>query len=429
MTDNPVNINTNLRLGIQAARAGQKEEAKRYLSRVLQHDAQNIPAMLWLAFVAASPGESVALLERVLALDPHNERAKAGLQWVKSQTTPEPTAGQPAAAASESTEMPDEFIRRELLVKKEMGQRAKKGALAHRARRTIDPLLTALIVLGAAAILTLGIWALALMPADTLAAWLPPPVEKALMTAEPVAFVPQKESAPLKPVESGQILPEYFTSRGDTITLEAPTPVETQTTRVDMPTAPAANLAEESAELAPARPGEETLPSLAPQLFIAPAAEALNGPRLFEPVDEALLAHQPAHPNEKWIEVNVTEQRVTAWEGNVPVMSFLSSTGLPNTPTVLGKYNIYWKLESTLMAGPGYYLPEVPYTMYFYAGYALHGAYWHDNFGNPMSHGCVNLSIDNSKELFLWADPVIPTGQTQVVATADNPGTLVVVHQ
>jgi hypothetical protein len=166
-----------------------------------------------------------------------------------------------------------------------------------------------------------------------------------------------------------------------------------------------------------------------PESFIGPADTLLTGPRLFEPVAEALLVHKPTSPTEKWIEVDVTEQRVTAWEGNLPVMSFLTSTGLPNTPTLLGEFNIYWKLESTLMTGPGYYLPEVPYTMYFYAGYALHGAYWHDNFGSPMSHGCVNLSIDHAKELFEWADPVIPPGQTQVLVSRHNPGTLVVVHE
>jgi lipoprotein-anchoring transpeptidase ErfK/SrfK len=67
--------------------------------------------------------------------------------------------------------------------------------------------------------------------------------------------------------------------------------------------------------------------------------------------------------------------------------------------------------------------------MYFYNGYGLHGAYWHNNFGQPMSHGCVNLSNENSKSLFEWADPVIPPGQTQVVSSADNPGTLVLVHE
>jgi hypothetical protein len=147
------------------------------------------------------------------------------------------------------------------------------------------------------------------------------------------------------------------------------------------------------------------------------------------PASNLLLAHQPAYPGEKWIEVNVTTQQVTAWEGDVPVMNFVVSTGLPNTPTVLGEYNIYWKLKSTLMSGADYYLPDVPYTMYFYAGYALHGTYWHENFGQPMSHGCVNLETGNAQQLFEWAGPVIPPGQSQVTATADNPGTLVVVHQ
>ena len=83
-----------------------------------------------------------------------------------------------------------------------------------------------------------------------------------------------------------------------------------------------------------------------------------------QPVDEALLAHKPASADEKWIEVNVTTQEVTAWEGNVPVMHFVVSTGMPWTPTIPGKFNIYWKGESTRMTGPGYDLPGVPYTMY-----------------------------------------------------------------
>jgi hypothetical protein len=86
-------------------------------------------------------------------------------------------------------------------------------------------------------------------------------------------------------------------------------------------------------------------------------------------------------------------------------------------------------LEKTLMTGDGYYLPDVPYTMYFYGGYALHGTYWHDNFGQPMSHGCVNLETGNAEKLFEWAEPALPPGQTQVTASVANPGTLVVVHQ
>jgi hypothetical protein len=67
--------------------------------------------------------------------------------------------------------------------------------------------------------------------------------------------------------------------------------------------------------------------------------------------------------------------------------------------------------------------------MYFYGGYALHGTYWHNNFGQPMSHGCVNLETGNAQKLFEWAGPVISPGQTQVTATTNNPGTLVVIHQ
>jgi lipoprotein-anchoring transpeptidase ErfK/SrfK len=81
------------------------------------------------------------------------------------------------------------------------------------------------------------------------------------------------------------------------------------------------------------------------------------------------------------------------------------------------------------MVGPNYYLPDVPYTMYFHGSYALHGTYWHNSFGQPMSHGCVNLPTDDAEKLFQWADPVIPPGQNQVVATAGNSGTLVVVHK
>jgi lipoprotein-anchoring transpeptidase ErfK/SrfK len=55
------------------------------------------------------------------------------------------------------------------------------------------------------------------------------------------------------------------------------------------------------------------------------------------------------------------------------------------------------------MAGPGYYLPNVPYVMYFYEGYGLHGTYWHNNFGHPMSHGCVNFTIEDAGWLFDFA--------------------------
>jgi lipoprotein-anchoring transpeptidase ErfK/SrfK len=105
----------------------------------------------------------------------------------------------------------------------------------------------------------------------------------------------------------------------------------------------------------------------------------------------------------RWIDVDLTNQRVYAYEGNSVVNSFIVSTGTWLTPTVTGQFNIYVKYISNKMSGPGYYLPDVPYIMYFYGSYGLHGTYWHNNFGTPMSHGCVNLSIPDAEWLYNWA--------------------------
>lgn len=106
----------------------------------------------------------------------------------------------------------------------------------------------------------------------------------------------------------------------------------------------------------------------------------------------------------KEIVVSVDNQRIYAYENGALVHSHLVSTGLPDTPTVYGDYHIYVKLAADDMAGPGYYLPQVPYTMYFYQGYAIHGTYWHNSFGRPMSHGCVNLPTSEAEWFFNWAE-------------------------
>jgi len=105
------------------------------------------------------------------------------------------------------------------------------------------------------------------------------------------------------------------------------------------------------------------------------------------------------------------EQKVYAYENGQLVHSSLASTGIARYPTPVGQYRIYTKYISTLMTGPGYYLPNVPYTMYFHAGYGLHGTYWHHNFGHPMSHGCVNLPTPEARWFFEWA----PVGTPVIV--------------
>lgn len=105
----------------------------------------------------------------------------------------------------------------------------------------------------------------------------------------------------------------------------------------------------------------------------------------------------------KQVVVDLSEQRVYAFENGTLVFTAIASTGLPATPTVLGDFKVYHRLESQTMSGPGYYLPGVQWVQYFYSGYALHGTYWHTNFGQPMSHGCVNLRNEDALWLFQWA--------------------------
>ena len=105
----------------------------------------------------------------------------------------------------------------------------------------------------------------------------------------------------------------------------------------------------------------------------------------------------------RWIDVDLGEQRVTAYDGGSAIRSFVTSTGTWQHPTVTGQFRVYVKLRATDMSGPGYYLPGVPYTMYFYRGYAIHGTYWHNNFGTPMSHGCVNMRTSDAEWIFNFA--------------------------
>lgn len=139
---------------------------------------------------------------------------------------------------------------------------------------------------------------------------------------------------------------------------------------------------------------------------------------------------------EKHIFVNLINQTLYAYEGNRLIYEFPVSTGKWwETPT--GDFTIWYKIKYTRMSGGSgntyYNLPNVPFTMFFYnedvpqaRGFAIHGAYWHNNFGYPMSHGCINMRIEDAEKLFAWADPPVPDHSLR--ASKDNPGTKVTVY-
>lgn len=116
--------------------------------------------------------------------------------------------------------------------------------------------------------------------------------------------------------------------------------------------------------------------------------------------------------NKPWIQIQLSKQRLIAWEGQKLVYAVVISTGKKATPTPPGVFTIQSKQRIARMRGADYDVPDVPYTMYYYGGYAIHGAYWHKRFGTPVSHGCTNVAVNHAKWLFNWA----------------NVGTTVVVH-
>ena len=163
-----------------------------------------------------------------------------------------------------------------------------------------------------------------------------------------------------------------------------------------------------------------------------PFVQPVLGPRLTDGYHQE-VDFPTTH--EKWIDVDLSEQRVVAYEGTKAVRAFTVSTGLARTPTVQGEFRIQLKVQRQTMSGGsaayGYYsLPNVQWVQYFYQEYAFHGAYWHDNFGQPMSHGCINMTNDDAKWLFDWAGPIFDeNGPTWQRPAKDNPGTLVRVHE
>lgn len=145
--------------------------------------------------------------------------------------------------------------------------------------------------------------------------------------------------------------------------------------------------------------------------------------------------------NERWIDLDVGQQTLVAFQGDRPVYATLVSTGRESRikakdhRTPRGAWRVREKHITATMDGDGsaagdlpYSIEDVPYVMYYEGSYALHAAFWHENYGVQMSHGCVNLSPLDAKHLFFWADPQIPPGWHGMWSDADHPGTMIVAH-
>jgi hypothetical protein len=141
-------------------------------------------------------------------------------------------------------------------------------------------------------------------------------------------------------------------------------------------------------------------------------------------------------PHDKWIEVDLFEQTIAAYEGDRMVYASLISGGRTSTATPPGLYRVWAKFREGKMSNPDvedgsptyYYIEDVPWTLYFHEGYSIHAAFWHDAFGFTRSHGCVNLSPRDAKWFFNWADPIMPQDLNRLYIGANMPSTWVWAH-
>jgi len=143
----------------------------------------------------------------------------------------------------------------------------------------------------------------------------------------------------------------------------------------------------------------------------------------------ALAAPPPGiAAGEKWFDIDLDEQVLIAYEGERPVYATLVSTGKwrHETPTIIAR--VASKHERAHMVSERdepYSVADVPWTMYYDGNFALHASYWHDGFGSPRSHGCINLAPRDARLLFRWSSPDVPPGWIAVYGDEDSPGALV----
>jgi lipoprotein-anchoring transpeptidase ErfK/SrfK len=379
-------------------RSGNRSEARRWAEQAARIAPQLEDPWLILAAVA-SPKTSVKYIQRALQINPDSPRAQKGMQWalkrlqqIPSTQKASPTPRTKVTGSSRPTvaEKPHTVV---------TGKRSQPRA----AKRSAAPAIPLQRVVYPILLLTLGcllVSAVAWVATTT-------PVLASIVngTSQPAQAEHPKVWAKVdiaKPSSASEP-----SSEGDFVFSPPTSEPQIPVTSDDPTQQPPSPTLEPTVTLAASTSTAETNPTAVPEATSTPAGSL--GMEFVEdtPVPTARpTSDAPAnHPggDVHWIEVNLSEQRTYAWEGENLVKTFVVSTGTWATPTVVGTFKIWNKTPIQTMSGPGYSLPNVPNVMYFYEDYGFHGTYWHNNFGTPMSHGCVNLTIPDSEWLYNWA--------------------------
>ncbi len=332
-------IDSLLKQAKTAVQQNNPHEARRLLQQAIQQDPNDYRGWLWLATVAHSPQASLEYVKRAEMLAPNNDTVQKARRWAEKRLA------QAAPTAAEQTNTSSKMIRW---------------------------LALALIVLLLAGAGTVYAWQY-LQPNRSMA-------ETAVLTSN------------ITPIEqSNDALPAMATA----------VPAQPTATQTPQPHVPAKLIASTGANQP--RPTWTITPTPSPTPTPTPTAV----PTFVNPNYQDGVRPFGVRPNERWIDVNLTTQTLRAYEGDTVVFTTLISSGTWEHPTVTGVFRIWLEFESQTMDGRllgyDYYLENVPYVMYFYKDYALHGTFWHTDFGTPMSHGCVNMATSDAAWLYNFA--------------------------
>src|SRR5690349_9320665 len=362
----------------ESLRRGEKTSAQQMgeQAALLAPDMEDV----WLVLTASDPDpqDALAYAKKALELNPQSTRAHRAVEWATDRLK------QVEALKELSPVSP---LPRRAEVSATQEQRAYQTAIAMPALKTQGRnwLLPAILI--GAGVLFIGFLVLFAVTSPALAS---------LVSGIGVSARPQEDLwAPME-ISKPEVTP-IDVSAFAVQSADTPVPTAVPTRRATSTTEPASEPTQAPTEV----------PEESSTLIPADTPEGVVAMELLD--DTPTSEYNPPKPEDlvgngaRWIDVDLTNQMVYAYEGDVVVNSFLVSTGTWLTPTVTGRHKIYVKVRMQDMSGPGYHLKDVPYVMFFHGDYGLHGTYWHNNFGTPMSRGCVNLTIDDAAWLFSWA--------------------------
>jgi lipoprotein-anchoring transpeptidase ErfK/SrfK len=351
----------------QALRAKDRNQARQFAVQAARLDPNLEDPWLILATMA-TPQAAVEYLKRALQINPNSPRAQKGLLWATEKLR--------AAHAAQAEAVPVAVPVPPVQAQAPLGPTAPVAVKPAAAAGTVaahptQPARLRMMVVGLVVLLG-AICLVGLI-------WLGWPMITGVLAQSPGAVRPEGflQKPSLTPTATSTYTPTATATFTPTATY-TPTPTATFT---PLPTATPTPLP--TATSTPTYESSQTPPP-------PPAATNVPGSTPSGKIPSDIKADQ------RWIDVDLTHQRAYAYQGSQVVRSFVVSTGISIYPTVTGQYAIYVKYRYAGMRGDGWYLPDVPYVMYFYRGYGLHGTYWHNNFGTPMSHGCVNFKIEDA---------------------------------